>query len=285
MLRKICGACLILAGLSFLGLSFSSRWFEPGPHSKHQSASTHKSGLPVIGAADASRRLAELDGQAITPEQLAKITRVFASAIVRYWPKQDDQDPEVLRNYRENWLLALAQRISFAAPMSGNEIATYERRDYRAILGKGVGICSQAALAVADYLDRKSVPVKIAGLDGHVVAVAELNGQSFILDADYGVVLPMTLEEAEISPDLVRDAYLARGYPAATAERVSSIFGPDGNKLVAPGAYMETAAWRLRLFDIGVWLIPALSILIGVWLFRRAYSQSKLSTSVPSATR
>lgn len=285
MIHKTIGILLLFVGLALLALTLSSRRFEPEPHSKHLSVSTHKSGLAVIGAADANQQLAAIEGQAMTPEQLDRVAMIFASAIVRYWPGRNDQDPEVLRSFRENWLLALVQHLSLMSPIAGRDIATYERRDYRAVLGKGIGICSQAALAVADYLDQRKVPVRIAGLDGHVVAVAELGDRSFIVDADYGVVLPMSLEEAEADPARVRDAYLLRGYPMATADRLAAIFGAEGNKLVAPARYMESAAWRLALFGIGVWLIPAALILMGSWLLRRAYSQSSVSTSVPSATR
>jgi hypothetical protein len=170
-------------------------------------------------------------------------------------------------------------------PGAARELSLYERRDYHAALAKGVGICSQAALAVADYLNRHGVATRIAGLDGHVVAVAEVAGGSYVLDADYGVVLPMTMAEAESDPVRVRDAYIARGYPRDSAERVASLFGPAGNKVVAPEDYMATAAWRIRLLELAAWLLPITLVVIGAWLWLRRHNHKSVSTRAPSATR
>ena len=138
---------------------------------------------------------------------------------------------------------------------------------------------------MADYLNRHGVPTRIAGLDGHVVAVAEAGGRNYVLDADYGVVLPMTMAEAESNPVRVREAYEARGYPRASAERVASVFGPAGNKVVAPEDYMATAAWRIRLLELAAWLVPATFVVLGAWMGLRPHNHSSVSTKAPSATR
>ncbi|MEZ5922964.1 MAG: hypothetical protein R3D57_01120 [Hyphomicrobiaceae bacterium] len=290
MILRAAGAVLILVGLALLAFDFVSADVAPEPHPKHVAKKTHKSGLPVIEAMVAERQLDEISGEAITPERLEDITLIFASAIVRYWPKAGESDLEVLRSFRENWLLAVMQRASIWKTWNGvarppGELAYYERRDYRMALAKGVGICSQAALAIADYLRERKVPVLIAGLDGHVVAVAELQGRSFIVDADYGVVLPMSMTEVEADPTRIREAYLARGYPRSTVERLERIFGSAGNKLVAPDGYAATSASRLKLFDIGVWLIPSALVLAGLLLLGRAHNHKSVRTSTPKATR
>jgi hypothetical protein len=46
------------------------------------------------------------------------------------------------------------------------------------------------------------------------------------------------------------------------------LFGPAGNKLVAPSGYMATAAWRISACEIGIWVIPLLAIGCGVLLLR-----------------
>lgn len=91
-------------------------------------------------------------------------------------------------------------------------------------------------------------------LDGHAIAVATTPDGPRVLDADYGVVLPMALSEAERSPELVRARYLAAGYPAQQVELVVAMYGPEGN-----------AIYDSNLIPIAEVSVPAMSM-IGGWL-------------------
>jgi hypothetical protein len=193
-----------------------------------------------------------------------------------------------MAGFAENWLLATLQRLEVWSQGGSSErlrLAFYERRNYRTILAKGVGICSQASLAIADYLGRQGLPARIASLDGHVVAATEANGQPYLLDADFDVVLPMSLHQAESDAAHVAEAYVRRGYAQPVADRLARLYGREGNQEIAPDDYMPSAAQTLMWTQIGAWTAPLAALAIGLWLAVRSHSQRRLRTSVPTATR
>lgn len=287
MARRAIGMLLVAMGLALLFLTAFGPSL-PSAHPRHDRQKTHKAGLPVSNASETLARLAALEAEPVDAARLDEINRIVASAVVRYWPKPTEADADILRSFRENWLLASVQRLELAASGflgSTPKLALYERRDYRAVVGKGVGLCSQAALAVADYLDRRGVPVEIVGLDGHVIAAAEIAGQSYLIDPDYGLLLPMSVAQAQREPRKVHEAYRTRGYSQEVAARIAAIYGAEGNKVSRPSDYMATAAFYTRLTELGLWGLPLLLVAGGVLLLRPRHNHKSVRTSVPSATR
>lgn len=240
----------------------------PARHPLALEGATHKQGLPLISAQEATANLAALE-PAQTKEYLQQATAVVASGIRHYWPEQGEYDADAALQFHENWAAALLgwmERGLVAAGAIGEyRFARLERLGYQQILSKGVGYCSQASLALASYLTSVGVDARLVGLDGHVVVAARAGGREYLLDPDYNVVIEGPLEAVEAAPSSVADVYLAAGYPPALALELAVIYGPGGNYVGGPDSYHPrhpTLHWLLLVAKWGVPMIAMLPFLV-----------------------
>lgn len=282
--RHVAGIGLLfcLLGTGLTGLNLAGICIPPAPHSRTLDAKTLKLTLEFTPP---ERTIAIL--QALPAprngEQLREATRIMASGIIHYWPTDDIFDPETLYSPLENWAVYAMSAVEALARKAGLPLqlrfSRLERFDYRDAIRKGVGFCSQVSMALADYLDERGIASRVAGLDGHVVVEASVNGQFYILDPDYDVVIPFSVEEAAQSSPVVAKYYMERGYPVSTATHVASLYGPEGN-----GNYYHSPQRRLfeRLFTFVKWGAPAFLFLCGAILLllnRRHYLRRTVQTA------
>ena len=246
--------------------------------------SIHKNDLRFIAPDEVERELTLAWSQPDPERRLRGVTKAIAAGIIHYWPPLGTADPNVFFSYSENWVLALLQRTEqslHTLDLVPVTLERMERRDYRAAVGKGVGWCSQVALALADYLKSRDVKVSIVKLSGHVVAEAEFEGRPYLLDADYDVVMPVSLEQAEQDPNYVARSYEQAGWPPKEAARIAQIFGPQGNDLVTPDGYMGIEAWIQRGSAFVQWAVPILFIIASAVRWRpNLQSRNKIAESV-----
>ena len=192
-----------------------------------------------------------------TTAAIDRATMLVGAGMANYWPSADRADDETECGLAENpdfWIkMRWAELVGDGSPES-SDLRRAERADWRTALRLGVGFCSQHALVLVGYLREHGIEAEVMRLDGHAIAVAKTPDGPRVLDADYGVVLPMALSEAERSPELVRAHYLAAGYPAQQVELVVAMYGPEGN-----------AIYHSNLIPIAEASVPAMSM-IGGWL-------------------
>jgi len=158
--------------------------------------------------------------------------------------------------FHENYILFIA---SYVIPQHYRK---YEFRDYRRAIERGVGLCSQHAIIVAEILREKGIASAIISMPGHVVATARVDdarNEWWILDADYGVVLPYDIEAIRAQPRIIAPYYRSRGHGEQTVADLVSIYGrdaqvfPNGARNYGDKIYWaETAAYAL------IWIVPGL---------------------------
>jgi hypothetical protein len=106
--------------------------------------------------------------------------------------------------------------------------------------------------------------------DGHVVVIAQVDPQNnvwWLLDSDYGVVVPHDFDRITLNPHIAAPYYRAKGYDDAKTAAIVSIFSSvkttAGSVAEAFGAkhyYFELLSYYL------VWIIPiALLIFSRPW--------------------
>jgi hypothetical protein len=101
----------------------------------------------------------------------------------------------------ENWLL-------YAAHYVVPSYRDYEYADYRRALERGAGLCTQYSAAIFDLLKRQGLRRKVVQFQRHTVVAAKTQtGREYVLDADFGVVLPMSMAAIRRNPALVRRYY------------------------------------------------------------------------------
>lgn len=195
-----------------------------------------------------------------TADFVLRVNRSVYEGIRHYW---DDAGIDRL-NLRvpvwENPYLFLA---SFLAPQ---HFLKYEFSNPSKAIERGVGLCSQHAIVAVSILQQCGVESGIFGLSGHTVAYADVNHERWVVDPDYGVVVPFDPSTVEGQPDLIRAYYAESGLSQDRIDELIRIYGPEGNRTYSGvwhykswKFFVEVAAYAMK------WLLPA--ILIGFGLF------------------
>ncbi|MEO5365434.1 MAG: hypothetical protein H7831_03605 [Magnetococcus sp. WYHC-3] len=148
----------------------------------------------------------------------------------------------------------------------------YEFRDAQRGLLRGVGLCSQHSLVLAGLLEQRGIETRIWGLGGHVVVSAQvgpLDNPWWILDADYGVVIPLGMRALEQNPGLAIPYYAASMEHVPhldsreQAEGVSTLYGPENNHVYAGVATYGQRIAQVELLSARLkWALPTLLLLI-----------------------
>jgi hypothetical protein len=194
-----------------------------------------------------------------------RVTQAVNQGVVNYWDSEGIDEYHLRVPFCENYILFLASHVW------PEEFEKYEFMDYRRALRRGVGLCSEQAIILAGALESRGIPTRIIGLGGHVVAAAQVDPEAdqwWLLDADFGVVIPLARKEIEEDPTVIRPYYCNRGYLDEEIGPLVEIFGKEDNvrfddvSQYSPRKYaFEKATYFL------VWIIPiALMAPLGVRL-------------------
>lgn len=198
-----------------------------------------------------------LDKTSMTTEKIIyDYNTIVNEGISHYWDTTDEFKMNLHVPIWENYIL-------FALSFTGDSrFRNYEFSNYSKAIERGVGLCSQQSIILSELLLRKKIPSKIIGLDGHVVVSAQLDKDTWwILDPDYGVVIPHNIEEIEADPLLVENYYKDAGYNSP--EHIINIYRNDGN--VIPNGYGASGYTPRKyyieyIFYILKWVLPLVLI-------------------------
>ena len=166
----------------------------------------------------------------------------------------------------DNWLLYV---LSYTDPVKYEH---YEYIDSRKAIARGTGFCSQSALVITDVLQKRGIPSKMVALNGHVVASAEVYpDQWWILDGDYDVVIPHSIEEIEQDPEIIREYVEPTAGPLQT-DVLIDIYGPEGNGISADGwAYHGRTREEVNKQYTLKWAIPLVMMVASVVVWRLSF--------------
>lgn len=194
---------------------------------------------------------------------VTQATRIFHDGIAHVAPR------DVKRygggHYRmrvpisENWILYL---LSYLKPDTYRD---YEFCSYRRALERGVGRCGQQSLALVSFLAKHGMKTGFIALGGHSVATAEVDDHDwYILDPDYGAVIPKPIEEVEKNPDSVLPYYWSN---AAKENGIQALYAP-ANRVVygGPEARYARACPIETVAYLAKWIIPLVLVLVGIAL-------------------
>lgn len=160
---------------------------------------------------------------------LRQITAIVNKGIAHYWEDAGIDKYHLRIPFYENYIL------NFASYIYPKIFLHYEFMDYRRAVERGVGLCSQQSIILSELLKQRGIDTKIVGLNGHVVVTAladNVNQTWWILDPDYGVVIPDSLSEIEKNTDIVKPYYSLKGYSDKKIDNLVKIYGSDGNVVV-----------------------------------------------------
>ena len=196
-----------------------------------------------------------------TAELVDGATRIFHEGIAHV--ARQDILARGLDHYRmrvpasENWIL---YTLSFLKP---DTYLDYEFCNYRRALSRGTGRCGQQSLALVSFLTERGLETGFVALGGHAIATARVDDRGwFLLDPDYGGVIPFDIAQAEADPESVLPYYWSE---AARNNAIHLRYAPENDvryggpeARYARACPIETAAYALK------WLLPVLLLLPAV---------------------
>lgn len=198
-LLSLLGVALFALNLIGLGVSLRSPLAVQAP--------TDFSHERIITSDEAWTRLRALDLSDRRNFAL-RASEIIGSAMKHERYGGGDFAPEVYAQYYmtvpawENYFLYL---FSFLKP---NTYVSYELSGYRHALERGIGQCGQQTMTVIGFLEEHGYKTGFVQLNGHVVATAEVApGEWYVLDPDYGVSIPHSIEELANNRVLVETYY------------------------------------------------------------------------------
>lgn len=186
-------------------------------------------------------------------DYLTQLSRLVSDSVMHYWEDENREEYRIMLPWTENFIL---RALAYVHP---KYFARYEFQDHRKAIARGVGLCSQHAIITAGFLAEQGIPAKLIELHGHVILTAEVDeGQWWLLDPDYGLVLPFSLQEAEENPAEVAQFYHRAGFSDYDVDKVEEFFRTDNN-IIFDGGAESYQTWLFvieKISYVAKWAIP-----------------------------
>jgi len=186
-----------------------------------------------------------------------RINKVVNDGFIHYWKAEGIDKYHLRVPVWENYLLYLASYIN------PEKYKQYEFSNYKKNLERGVGLCSTHSTIVRGVLLDNGIKAELLDVGGHHVVVrAELNDTTtYILDPDFGIVVPYDTLALTANPELARAPYSNMAslyYPEAkdpyTTDKMVDIFGKHKH-------LYSVENWFENFSYLAIWIIPFLLML------------------------
>ncbi len=154
------------------------------------------------------------------------------------------------------------------------EVVKYHFANYRKTLERGIGICGDHAYMLSQILWDNDIPNSILVFTphkdhlsegGHVlVEVRPENDASYLLDADFGVIIPNEKLSAESRHSLITRQFMNAGYLKDQSTMLADILGGEMTEFSSTWDIMkkryifEVASYKIK------WLLPI--VLLAIFL-------------------
>jgi len=137
----------------------------------------------------------------------------------------------------------------------------YEFTDYKRGLERGVGLCDQSTIILDGILKSQNIKSSMIDTPHHFFETALADPDTnewWILDSDYGVIIPYSLQQVQETPELIRNAYLKGGYSNETIDLLIDTVYTNPNIKIHPdiSEYSTKLYPFERLSYLLIWLIP-----------------------------
>lgn len=255
---------LILLGVTVYGLFRTMR--NPAIFSKEQIIRNRINDI-TIGYPEILDSLKRKDHES-NIQFAVRINKVVNDGFIHYWKDEGIKKYHIRVPIWENYLL------HFASYIDPKTYRKYEFTNYKKNLERGVGLCSTHSIVVRGVLMEQGIKAELlgAGLERrHVVVRAELgDGVVYLLDPDYGIVIPHDTAAITANPELVREPYsnMASLYYSDaidpyTTNIMVEIFGNRKHVYYPYYRFERFSYWA-------IWVIPFLLMFpFGLYFFRK----------------
>lgn len=161
--------------------------------------------------------------------------------------------------------------LYFMGKFSGiPEFERYHYANYKRSLKRGIGLCGDASMTLSQILDIHQIKNKILTFPGHVVVWATFaSGEEYVLDPDFGVVVPYSSRELAVNSARIAELYLQAGYTQGDFNFFNSMYSKEFGKwhgvqhFITKKYYFEMISYWLK------WPLPIGMIILSCWLLCR----------------
>jgi hypothetical protein len=207
----------------------------------------------------------------VLPVYLDRLTRSVAAGMVHYWTIGGSWSPPDARftgiSIFDNYLLWVYRLLpAYRANFQDYEFLTPDKA-----VARGYGFCSQVSKLVYSILHDQGIASTIVNNAQHTIVEAD----GAILDADYGVFVPHSIDWVQQHPDAVDHYYAAF---AASLPLLRQAYAQPWQTLGSDAAFAEVRAYETR-FERLKWIPPIVAIVAGLLLFLIASLVAKGSVS------
>ena len=191
----------------------------------------------------------------------ARLAHVISKSLahIDWYNETDNQKYNQLIPIWENYLLYFMGKFS-GIP----EFQRYHYTNYKRSLRRGVGICGDASIAMSQLLDKQSIPNQIISFPGHVVVSAIVGNKEWVFDPDYGVVLPISLDQLNQTPTQVYQHYKDIGYSSREVNELVDIYKLEFERWNGVSHFMTNKYYFEKLVYFVKWPLPIVLIIVGL---------------------
>ncbi len=184
-----------------------------------------------------------------------RATMLVSKSMAHYWRNEGIKKYYMRVPLWENYILTFKQWIT------GHK--KYEFRNYKKVIERGVGLCSQPCIGLKYLLDANGIEADLWDLQQHiVVGVTFKDGTEYTLDPDYGYVIPVSMSGLQGNPNLLWEAYKNQDavYDSHVTEHkhtedIVKMYRQEGNHIYYMDKSFEDFSY------IAKWVLPFLLIL------------------------
>lgn len=195
-----------------------------------------------------------------------RVNKVVNDGFAHYWKAEGIEKYHLRVPIWENHMLYAA---SYLNP---KRYERYEFSNYKKNLERGVGLCSTHSTVVKGILLENGIKAELLDVGGrHVVVRAEFDDNTaYMLDPDYGIVVPHDTAAITANPELARepyenmaDLYYADAVDPYTTDLLVKIYGDHKHVYSVDNWFEGFSYWA-------IWILPLLLMLpFGIYIFKK----------------
>ncbi len=187
-----------------------------------------------------------------------RVNDLIYRGMLYYWHREGSKKYHLSVPFWENYVLYIRNSIK--------SIDRYEFRSWEKNLERGVGLCSAFSNVVHGILVENGIEARLWGMTRHIVVEAKVgDDQWVVLDPNYGLYIPHSMQEIQADPELVRAVYQDMAdlheeetyKDPYTTDLMVEIFGYEDHFVWNPDAGFENFSYTTK------WILPILFLLAG----------------------
>lgn len=191
-----------------------------------------------------------------------RLTQVIANGTAHiHWNDFEPKKFNQLVPIWENWILFLMGKYSGIKEYKRYHFVTPEKS-----IERGIGICGEVSMLMSSLLARESINSTILTYPGHVVVTAEIDGEHFVFDPDFGIVIHGSPDDLIRNPALFNGKYLEAGYSHTDELFFQNAYSQVPGKWKGAKHFITKKYYFEKISYWAKWLVPVLMLFSGLLL-------------------